>query len=158
MYGETAEQARDSIMRDLKNNVRIISPTDFCQRFLDFPTSETLSGSLQKIQDDLHSGGRWTKFPEQKPDKRPLESKFYGPFVEIAETVNKACREHAPGDAVESVWLDRNTKAPDALSKDDAQIRPDIVQVSKSTSKEFKELSENLSVKEKKKTEVRSPR
>ena len=154
MYGENAEQARDSVKRDLANNVRIISPTDFREHFLDFPTSDSLSGPFQKVQNDLYSDGRWKNFPDPKPKEHPLESKFYGPFVEIAETVNKACRRHAPDDAVDSIWLDCNTKAPAALSKDDAQVRPDIVQVSKSTSAEFKALSENFSVKAKAKQEV----
>ena len=140
MYGENAEQARDSVKRDLKNNVRIISPTDFREHFLNFP-SDSLSGPFQKVQNDLYSGGRWKNFPDPKPKEHPLESKFYKPFVEIAETVNKACRRHAPSDAVESVWLDRHSRPPGALSVDDAKIRPDIVLVSKSTSKEFQDLS-----------------
>jgi hypothetical protein len=158
MYGESAKQAQESIMRDLKNNVRIVSPTAFRKHFLDFSASSSLSGPLQKVQNDFYSGGRWTKFPEQNPDKQPLESKFYGPFVEIAEAVNKACRQHAPGDAIESIWLDRNAKAPGALSKDNPKVRPDIVQVSKSASKEYEKLSKDLSVEEKAKMEVRSSR
>ena len=155
MYGESAEQVQESIMRDLKKNVRIVSPTDFRKQFLDFSASGSLSGPLQRVQNDFYSDGRWTKFPEQNPDKDPLEFKFYRPFVEIAEAVNKACRQHAPGDAIESIWLDRNAKAPGALSKDDPKVRPDIVQVSKSASKEFEEL---MSVEEKDKMEVCSSR
>ena len=158
MYGENAEQARESVKRDLENNARIVSPADFHENFLGFPDSESLSGVIEEVKELLYSNGRWKNFPDPKPKEHPLESKFYRPFVEVAETVNKAYRRHAPGDAVESVWLDRHSKPPGALSKDDAKVRPDIVLVSKSTSKEFQVLSENLSVAEKVKMEVRSSR
>ena len=156
MYGENAEQAQKSVKRDLENNVRIVSPTDFREHFLSFPGSESLSGAIKEVQNLLYSGGRWKNFPDSKAT--PLESKFYKPFVEIAETVNKACRRHAPSDAVEGVWLDRHSRPPGALSVDDAKIRPDIVLVSKSTSKEFQDLSKDLSVTEKAEIEVRSSR
>ena len=158
MYGENAEQAQDSVKRDLKNNVRIVSPQDFREHFLGFPVSESLSGAFKEVKKALYNNGHWRNFPNPKPKEHPLESKFYGPFVEVAETVNKACRQHAAGGAVESVWLDRHSKPPGALSEDDAKVRPDIVLVSKSTSKEFEKLSENLSVEDKAKIEVRSSR
>ena len=158
MYGEEAKQAQESVKRDLKNNVRIVSPTDFYRHFLGYSASDSVSGPLQQVQTEFYSSGRWTKFPKKEPSRNLLEYKFYGPFVEIAEAVNKVCQQYAPVDAIESVWLDRNAKAPEARSKDNPKVRPDIVQVSKSASKEFEKLSGNLSVEVKDEIEVCSSR
>ena len=147
MYGEDAHQARESVKSDLKNNVRILRPDYFCKNFLDFDFSQPLPDAFKKVKGEFYSNGRWKDFPESKKKKEAPETKFYKPFVDISQAVNAVCWEHAPRD-VKSVWVDRHSTTPQTLSKDAADIRPDIIQVSESTSSKFEALNNDLSVAE----------
>ena len=141
LYGETARQARDNVKNDLRNNVRIVSPDDFRKSLL--PMDENFDRELKNVKRKFYNK-RWKGFPDPLKEKDPAESKFYGPFVNIAQAVSEACRKRAPKDAVESNWVDCHSRAPATLSKDDPQIRPDIVQVSTSTSPDFHKVNESL--------------
>jgi len=141
LYGETAKQARDNVKNDLRNNVRVVSPDDFRKSLL--PLNEDFGHELKNVKKRFYNT-RWKGFPDSLKEKDPAESKFYGPFVNIAQAVSQACRKRAPQEAVESNWVDCHSKAPATLSKDDPKIRPDIVQVSASTSPDFHEVNESL--------------
>ena len=140
-YGETAQQAVSSIKRSLRGNVRIASPKDFCERFLPVSGHNGLDQALLEVKQKLYDDDqrRWKYFPSGK-----IECEFYQPFQRIAEAVNEASRVFAPKNAILTTWLDRHSKAPDTMSKDAAAIRPDIVQVSVSTQRDFDELDEQI--------------
>ncbi|KAK2462796.1 hypothetical protein APHAL10511_005187 [Amanita phalloides] len=140
-YGETAQQAASSVKRSLKGNVRIASSKGFCETFLPVPDDNDLDRALLQVKRELYDNdlSRWKCFPTGKN-----ESEFYLPFQKIAEAVNKVSRGFAMENAIHTTWLDRHSKAPETKSKDAAAIRPDIVQVSASTRKDFDELDEQI--------------
>ena len=140
-YGETAQQAVSSVKRSLKGNVRIASPKDFRETFLPVLNHNGLDQALLKVKQEFYDNEqkRWKYFPTGT-----RESEFYLPFQKIAEAVNKASRVFALENAIRTTWLDRHSKAPYTKSKDAAAIRPDIVQVSVSTQKDFDELDEQI--------------
>ncbi|KAF8344924.1 hypothetical protein F5887DRAFT_235756 [Amanita rubescens] len=140
LHSETPKQARNNVKNDLRNNVRIVSPNDFCKSLL--PLNEDFDRELNNVKKRFYNN-RWKGFPDPLKEKDLAESKFYGPYVNIAQAVSEACRKRAPQDAVKSDWIDCS-KAPATLSKDDAEIRPGIVQVSASTSLDFHIVNESL--------------
>jgi len=85
LYGETAKQARDNVKNDLRNNVPIVSPDDFRKSSL--PLDEDFDHELEDLKRRFYNK-RWKGFPDPLKEKDPAESKFYGPFVNIAQAVS----------------------------------------------------------------------
>jgi hypothetical protein len=115
-YGMLATKIRKEVVDELQGNVRVAFNTQ-----VDLDTVFTLLQRQGLYDSKTH---QWKDFPG--PDQ--WESQFYGPLVNIANTVNKIC---APGleDSVNGVWLDTHSMAPKSRNSDHATIEPDIVYV-----------------------------
>jgi hypothetical protein len=142
MLGESARQIQDDVAKDLKNNVRIVSPAHFREKLLHFPDDKDLSKAFRSVKEKHYKKGRWKGFPT----KAAREAEYYEPFVNICQSINQACRDsrRASAEAIQGVWVDCHSKAPETTSKDCPKIRPDIVQVSASTLPQFQKLDRDL--------------
>lgn len=137
-YGMPASRIRKEVVDELQGNVRVASPEDFLNGI--FHTQADLDAVFTLLRrQGLYDSEtcQWNDFPG--PDQR--ESKFYGPIVNIANTVNKICAP-GPEDSVNGVWLDTHSVAPKSRNADRAAIEPDIVYVSQEAA--TKQLQEKL--------------
>ena len=162
MLSGNANQIRKSIKSGLRNNVRIISPTDFIQTLLHFPVHDGMpfSNALGTVKKDFHDGKRWRDFQKPGRSEYALETKFKESFVNIARAVSRVCQKYAPKDAIDSDWVDCQPNPPGRRRKDgyDLKIRPSIVQVRALTSLAFRQLGKDMWVAKEDEEQVRSLR
>lgn len=117
-----------AVQHDLDRAVGVIPAPEFMAKFLNIDEN-ILNTILPRILNEFYDTGgkRWKAFPV----KGELEDNFYKPFVNVANAVNKQIRNYYPSTAaVQGIWIDCHSKAPQGNDTFIARIRPDCAFVS----------------------------
>lgn len=106
-------------------NVHLAETNDFLSKLFPIDTSvlDTVFETLVESGEYNSKKNEWKDLPTD--EKR--ESRYYAPFVKIAESIRKASPTLSV--TLESSWMDRHSKFPKSRDQDASLIRPDVLNI-----------------------------